>query len=119
MTGRREKHKLGRMTRRPFIAVYILASGRNGTLYTGVTSDLPGRVYQHKHAMIPGFTARHGCKTLVWYEPHLSMVEAIARERAIKHWVRRWKLALIEADNPDWRDLSESWFDQTLSPWAS
>ena len=86
-------------------AVYIVASGRNGTLYTGVTSNLPQRAYQHREGMVSGFTARYGCKTLVWYELHGRMHDAIAREKQIKAGSRRKKLALIETLNPDWRDL--------------
>ena len=86
-------------------SVYILASKRNGTLYIGVTSDLPGRMYEHREGLIAGFTRRHGVKTLVWYEHHQRIEDAIQRERNFKHWVRRWKLALIEKANPDWHDL--------------
>jgi putative endonuclease len=93
------------------IAVYILASGRNGTLYTGVTSELPLRICQHKTGVSPGFTRRYGVKRLVWYEPQASMAEAIQRERNIKHYFRDWKLKLIEDLNPEWRDLSEGWFN--------
>ena len=89
-------------------AVYIMASRRNGTLYTGVTSDLPLRAYQHREGLFPGFTARYGCKMLVWYEPYPTMAEAIAREKQIKGGSRRKKLALIEAMNPTWRDLYET-----------
>src|SRR5580698_5591879 len=94
----------------PTIAVYIMASGRNGTLYTGVTSKLGERVEQHKQGTFDGFSKTHGCKALVWYERHPTMIEAIAREKVVKRWRRNWKLALIEAENPDWRDLSEDWF---------
>lgn len=86
--------------------VYLLASGRNGTLYAGVTSDLVQRVYQHREGTM-GFTARYGVKRLVWFEPHGTMEQAILREKRIKKWNRAWKLALIEAANPDWRDLAE------------
>jgi putative endonuclease len=88
-------------------AVYIMASRRNGTLYTGVTSDLVQRTWQHREATV-GFTSRYGCKLLVWYEIHEEMASAIAREKQIKAGSRRNKLALIEALNPDWRDLYES-----------
>ena len=88
-------------------AVYILASKRNGTLYTGVTSDLIGRVYQHREEVMPGFTSKHGVKRLVWFEQHATMDSAITREKRIKKWNRAWKLQLIEAENPDWRDLAE------------
>ena len=86
-------------------AVYIVASGRNGTLYTGVTSTLPRRALEHREGIIPGFTKRYGCKMLVWYELHDTMAGAIAREKQIKGGSRRKTLALIEAMNPDWRDL--------------
>jgi putative endonuclease len=87
--------------------VYILASRRNGTLYTGVTSDPPGRIYQHRHGLVPGFTREYGVKLLVWFEQHATMESAIQREKRIKKWNRAWKLQLIEAANPDWRDLAE------------
>lgn len=85
--------------------VYILASRRNGTLYTGVTSSLKKRVWEHKNNVVEGFTKRYGVHTLVWYEVHSSMESAITREKAVKEWKRRWKLELIEEMNPDWRDL--------------
>ena len=85
-------------------AVYIVASRRNGTIYTGVTSDLVQRVWQHKTGS-SGFTARYGCKLLVWYELHSTMEYAIAREKQVKAGSRKKKLALIEAQNPQWRDL--------------
>jgi putative endonuclease len=86
-------------------SVYILASKRNGTLYTGVTSDLPKRVGQVKQSEIPGFTEKHKVHILVWYEMHDTMEAAITREKQIKEWKRVWKLELIEEGNPDWRDL--------------
>ena len=89
-------------------AVYILASRRNGTLYTGVTSDLAGRTHQHKSHSIPGFTRTYVVDKLVWFEAHPSMESAIRRERAIKQWRRSWKLELIERSNPCWKDLSDS-----------
>jgi putative endonuclease len=85
--------------------VYILASTRNGTLYTGVTSDLIKRVWEHKNDLVEGFTKEYKVHTLVWFEAHDEMQAAIAREKAIKNWKRRWKIAMIEAHNPDWRDL--------------
>ncbi|MBI2798859.1 MAG: GIY-YIG nuclease family protein [Gammaproteobacteria bacterium] len=85
--------------------VYLLASRKNGTLYVGVTADLVKRVWQHKHAVIDGFTHRYGVRTLVWYEVHQTMPSAIAREKAIKNWQRQWKLDLIERTNPRWEDL--------------
>ncbi len=87
--------------------VYLLASRRNGTLYVGVTSNLVQRVGQHKERLIDGFTKRYGVHRLVWYECHESMESAIRREKAIKEWKRRWKLALIEKQNSTWRDLYE------------
>lgn len=86
-------------------AVYIVASKHNGTLYTGVTSNLPQRAWQHREGAIPGFTERYGCKLLVWYERHDEMTSAILREKQIKAGSRKKKLALIEAMNADWRDL--------------
>ena len=86
-------------------AAYIMANKRNGTLYTGVTSNLLQRVHQHREGLIPGFSSRYGCTLLVWYEPHDEMSAAIAREKQIKAGPRRRKLALIEAMNPAWRDL--------------
>jgi putative endonuclease len=88
--------------------VYILASKRNGTLYTGVTSDLLARIQQHRGGMVRGFTRKYGIKLLVWFEQHPTMHSAITREKCIKKWNRAWKLELIEAANPDWRDLAEA-----------
>ncbi len=87
--------------------VYILASKRNGTLYTGVTSDLVGRMYQHRNAVIEGFTKKYGVHLLVWYEHTESIEAAIQREKQIKRWKREWKLNLIEKENPEWKDLYE------------
>lgn len=89
--------------------VYILASGRNGTLYVGVTNDLMRRVAEHKAKLVPGFTRKYGVDRLVWTEPHGSILEARARERTLKRWHRAWKIALIEEVNPEWRDLSSAW----------
>ena len=85
--------------------VYILASRKNGTLYAGVTSDLVQRVWQHKNDLAAGFTRKYGVHILVWFEQHETMESAIMREKAIKEWQRVWKLSLIEALNPQWRDL--------------
>ena len=87
--------------------VYILASRRNGTLYTGSTDNLGHRVWQHRNGLVPGFTSKYGVKTLVWFEAHESRAAAFTRERQVKKWNRAWKLALIEAANPEWRDLWE------------
>jgi len=86
-------------------AVYILASKRNGTLYTGVTSDLVKRIWQHKNDLTEGFTKRYHVHHLVWYELHSDMKSAIEREKNIKEWKRAWKIKLIEDHNPDWKDL--------------
>lgn len=88
--------------------VYLLASRRDGTLYTGVTSNLVKRVWEHRNDVVEGFTRQYGVHTLVWYELHDSMEAAITREKRIKGWKRQWKLELIETSNPDWRDLYES-----------
>ena len=85
--------------------VYIMASRRNGTLYTGVTSDLHGRVKQHKQDVLEGFTKRYQVHLLVYYEMHASMELAIRREKQIKEWQRTWKIRLIESMNPEWVDL--------------
>ncbi|MCE2464277.1 MAG: GIY-YIG nuclease family protein [Dehalococcoidia bacterium] len=85
--------------------VYILASQRNGTLYIGVTSNLPQRVWQHREDLVEGFTKRYGVHRLVWYEVHSTMEAAIQRERQLKAWRRAWKIRLIEQFNPGWKDL--------------
>jgi putative endonuclease len=87
--------------------VYMLASGRNGTLYIGVTSDLVKRVWQHKERFVEGFTKEYGVKTLVWYEQHECAEPAIIREKQLKKWNRAWKIELIEKMNPYWHDLYE------------
>jgi len=87
--------------------VYILASRRNGTLHVGVTSDLIQRVGPHKERLVDGFTRRYGVRRLVWCEAHESMASAIRREKEIKDWKRRWKLALIEEHNSTWREKYE------------
>jgi len=85
--------------------VYLMASRRNGTLYVGVTNHLGRRVCEHKNGHGSIFAAEHGVNGLVWYESYRDINEAIRREKQIKKWQRRWKLELIEAMNPDWRDL--------------
>jgi len=85
--------------------VYILASGLNGTLYIGLTSDLVKRIWQHREGLAEGFTKRYGIKDLVWYEVHSEITEAIRREKQIKKWDRSWKVELIQESNPGWRDL--------------
>jgi len=86
-------------------AVYMMASRRNGTLYVGVTSDLPKRAWQHREGAVAGFASRYGCKMLVWFELHGDMEHAILREKQIKAGSRQKKLALIEGLNPAWEDL--------------
>ncbi len=87
--------------------VYILASKPNGTLYTGVTSDLLKRVYEHKNDVIDGFTKRYKVHDLVYFEPHDDIIAAITREKQIKVWKRQWKIDLINKNNPKWIDLHE------------
>jgi putative endonuclease len=86
-------------------AVYINASSRNGTLYVGVTGDLPRRAWEHREGVADGFTKRYGVKMLAYYELHATMEAAIVREKQIKEWRRAWKVRLIETTNPEWRDL--------------
>ncbi|ARQ59409.1 MULTISPECIES: GIY-YIG nuclease family protein [Rhizobium] len=86
--------------------VYILASARNDTLYTGVTRDLAGRLYEHQNELTPGVTWKFGVKTLVWFEEHDLLTTAITREKTIKKWPRQWKLNLIERENPEWEEIS-------------
>ena len=88
--------------------VYIVTSRRNGTIYIGMTDDLAQRIWQHKTKAFPGFTARHGCDQLVWYEVHDSREGAFLKERQLKEWRRSWKLMLIEEANPTWTDLYET-----------
>ena len=85
--------------------VYIVASQRNGTIYTGVTSNLPRRTFEHREGLIKGFTKKYNCKILVWYEIHETMESAILREKRIKAGNREKKLGLIQASNPAWDDL--------------
>ena len=93
------------MERQP--CVYILARASHSTLYTGVTSDLLGRIHQHRAGTIRGFTQRYGIKRLVWFEAHETMEQAIVREKRIKRWPRAWKYDLIHSINATWRDLAE------------
>ena len=88
-----------------FIAVYIMADRMRGTLYIGVTNSLTRRVYEHREGVHPGFTRKHGLKRLVWYQAFEGMGYAIRREKVLKHYVRQWKINLIERDNPHWDDL--------------
>ena len=93
------------MERQP--CVYMITNHRNGTLYIGVTSDLPKRIWQHKNKVVDGFSQEFNLDRLVWYEVHETMISAIQREKAVKYWKRYWKLKAIEEMNPDWRDLFE------------
>ncbi len=85
--------------------VYILASKRNGTLYLGITNNLLKRVHEHKNNLIEGFTKKYNVHTLVYYEIYNDIYDAIAREKRVKKWKRRWKIELIEKFNPEWEDL--------------
>ena len=85
--------------------VYILASAPYGTLYIGVTSKLVKRIWQHREDLVDGFTKTYGVHRLVWYEVHADLLAAIAREKQLKKWNRRWKIELILESNPTWRDL--------------
>jgi putative endonuclease len=85
--------------------VYIVASRRNGTIYIGVTSDLPRRAWEHREGLAEGFSKRYGCKMLVWYERHDEIAHGIRREKQMKEWRRAWKLRVIEEMNPNWDDL--------------
>jgi len=91
------------MERQP--CVYMLASKRNGTLYTGVTSNLTKRIWEHKNNLVESFTSKYGVHTLVWYELHDTMESAIQREKTIKNWKRVWKLKVVEEMNLHWHDL--------------
>jgi putative endonuclease len=99
------------MTRAPRYFVYILAS-KSGVLYVGSTSDLPRRLYQHRHGLLPGFTSRYRVHQLVWFDSTPNARAAVAREREIKSWRREKKVLLIEASNPAWRDLAVDYFSR-------
>ena len=88
--------------------VYMLASERYGTLYTGMTSDLVKRVWQHRQEFVDGFTKQYGVKKLVWFEVHTNPISAIAREKQIKKWNRTWKIELIQKQNPRWDELFDA-----------
>ena len=88
--------------------IYILTNRPNGTLYIGVTSNLIQRVWQHREGVVPGFTKRYGLKRLVYFEAYDDISVAIQREKNVKHWSRTWKVRLILASNPEWRDLCET-----------
>ncbi len=88
--------------------VYMVVNRRNGTVYTGVTSNLPRRAFEHRSGLVKGFSSKYGCKLLVWYELRATMNDAISREKQIKAGSRAKKMALIESLNPDWNDLFET-----------
>lgn len=88
--------------------VYIVTNRPNGTLYVGVTADIAHRAWQHREGLVEGFTKRHRLKRLVYAERHEDIHDAIRREKRLKHWPRQWKINLIRAHNPDWRDLYET-----------
>jgi putative endonuclease len=88
--------------------VYFVTNRRNGILYAGVTSNLPGRAFQHREGLIAGFTKRYALKRLVYYEQFDDIRDAIQREKTIKHWPRAWKVRLIHQMNPDWKDLYDT-----------
>ena len=88
-----------------------MASKKNGTLYIGMTSNLEQRVWQHKNDIYEGFTKKYGVHRLVWFAATNMVATAIQRERQMKKWRRKWKIALIEKENPNWDDLSEEWYN--------
>ena len=94
-----------------FYFVYILASKRNGTLYIGVTSNLPKRVWEHKNKLVEGFTKKYSVHNLVYFEQTENAQSAFLREKQLKKWKREWKRELIEKDNPEWKDLYEKILD--------
>ena len=104
MSSRPPSRDPGYMTPKQYY-VYILANKRNGTLYTGVTSNLAKRVWEHKNDIVAGFTKRYQVHNLVYYDQTEDVVSAMVREKQLKRWKRSWKLALIEEKNPDWKDL--------------
>ena len=88
--------------------VYMLASKKNGTLYIGVTNNLLKRIYEHKNNLVAGFTQKYNVHSLVYYEVYRNILDAIAREKRMKKWKRKWKIELIEQSNPNWEDLYDS-----------
>ena len=90
--------------------VYILTNRKQGVLYTGVTNNLERRMYEHKNKRIPGFASKYNLKRLVYFEETIDVNAAIAREKQVKGWLRKKKVALIESQNPGWKDLSEEWY---------
>jgi putative endonuclease len=88
--------------------VYVMSNKPNGTLYVGVTADIARRAFEHRNGMVEGFTQQYGLKRLVYAERHDDIRDAIQREKRIKHWPRQWKINLIAAENPEWKDLYDS-----------
>ena len=97
------------VTREGIIAVYIMASGKHGTLYIGVTGNIARRAWEHREGLIPGFAKTYDCTRLVYWESFERMTNAIQREKTMKRWIRDWKTNLIERDNPNWDDLYGNW----------
>ena len=89
-------------------AIYILSNKKGGALYIGVASNLPSRVYQHQTHQVDGFSKKYNLNNLIYFEMHEAMIDAISREKQLKHWNRAWKVKLIEKTNPEWLDLSNS-----------
>ena len=102
-----------------FYYVYIMTNKSNGVLYTGVTGEFEARVWDHKNRTLRGFTSRYNVNKLVWFEEFEDVNEAIAREKQIKAGSRKKKISLIECKNPEWRDLSEGWYDDEVIQIAS
>ncbi|HEY1224349.1 MAG TPA: GIY-YIG nuclease family protein [Brevundimonas sp.] len=96
-----------------WIAVYMMATRKHGTVYIGVTSELIGRIAQHRDETFKGFTSKYGLKRLVWFETHSTMASAIQREKSLKKYKREWKTNLIEHDNLDWNDLFPDLLEKT------
>jgi putative endonuclease len=105
-------------THRTFIATYIMANGRNGGTYVGMTSNLTARVWKHKAGVFDGHSKTKGCTRLVWFQRHVWVVEAITQEKRIKKWKRDWKLKLIEDANPQWSDLAADWYPVNDPNWT-
>ena len=91
-------------------AVYFVTNRKGGSIYTGVTSNLIKRIYEHKHKLVEGYTKKYNCDKLVYYEIYDDMYEAIKREKRLKNYLREWKVELIEKGNPEWKDLYDSLF---------
>lgn len=101
--------------------VYVLASKKNGTLYIGITSDLLGRVWQHKNKVVDGFTKKYDVSSLVYYEQTEDVRSALSREKQLKNWKRKWKIELIEKENPKWIDMYDTMTgrEKDMDSWSS